>query len=210
MRNVLLMTMFAVLAGGTAHAQWQILDGHTKADLRGIDNVGNGVAWASGSNGTVLRTEDNGYVWQLCAVPPDAAKLDFRGIQAFDSNTAIVMSSGPGDQSRLYKTTDGCATWKLVFTNPDKDGFWDAISASVDGGLLIGDPVNKRFAIYRSEGAGLEKWQRFGEATNIWHFPYDAAAGEALFAASNSALEGNSRTDLAFVTGGQVGTRISF
>jgi hypothetical protein len=71
----------------------------TTADLRGIDNVGKGIAWASGTNGTVLRTEDAGYLWQRCTIPPNAEHLDFRGIQAFDANTAIVMSSGPGDQS---------------------------------------------------------------------------------------------------------------
>jgi len=52
---------------GWAHAQWDLEDSHTTADLRGIDNVGAGVAWASGTNGTVLRTEDGGYLWQACA-----------------------------------------------------------------------------------------------------------------------------------------------
>jgi photosystem II stability/assembly factor-like uncharacterized protein len=60
-----------------AHSQWQILDSHTTADLRGIDNVGKGVVWASGSNGTVLRSEDAGYMWQTCAIPPGAEHLDF-------------------------------------------------------------------------------------------------------------------------------------
>ena len=49
------------------------------------------------------------------------------------------MSSGPGDQSRLYKTTDGCQTWKLLFTNPDKEGFWDAIKFSdAQHGFILG------------------------------------------------------------------------
>ena len=58
------------------------------------------------------------------------------------------MSSGKGDLSRLYKTTDGCKTWKLVFaTNPDKEGFWDAIKFGMfckgpcREGFLIGDPT---------------------------------------------------------------------
>src|SRR5208282_2509017 len=85
-------------------AQWDIEESHTTASLRGIHNVGGGVAWASGTNGTVLRTEDGGYLWQTCTIPPGAEKLDFRGIQAFDEDTAIVMSSGRGDHSRLYKT----------------------------------------------------------------------------------------------------------
>ena len=94
------LTLAAALALATSlHAQWTLQNAHTTADLRGIDAVGNGVAWASGTNGTVLRTEDAGFVWQLCATPPNAEHLDFRGIQAFDNNTAIVMSSGKGDLS---------------------------------------------------------------------------------------------------------------
>ena len=127
LRLLLLALLFAATA---ARAQFDIEESHTTASLRGIHNVGAGVAWASGTNGTVLRTEDGGYLWQTCTIPPGAEKLDFRGIQAFDANTAIVMSSGPGDQSRLYKTMDGCQTWKLLFTNPDKEGFWDAIQFS--------------------------------------------------------------------------------
>ncbi len=123
----LLLLLLATLATKKIQAQFDIEDSNTTASLRGIHNVGGGVAWASGTNGTVLRTEDGGYLWQTCTIPPGAEKLDFRGIQAFDENTAIVMSSGKGDLSRLYKTTDGCQTWKLLFTNPDKEGFWDAI-----------------------------------------------------------------------------------
>src|SRR5438874_13081544 len=106
-----------------AQAQWTIQDSHTTADLRGIHSIGNGIAWASGTEGTVLRTTNDGKDWQHCATPPDAARLDFRGIQAFDTSTAIIMSSGKGPLSRLYKTTDACQTWKLVFTNPDPEGF---------------------------------------------------------------------------------------
>jgi photosystem II stability/assembly factor-like uncharacterized protein len=122
--------IFACLSN--THAQWNIEDSHTTADLRGIDNVGKGVAWASGTNGTVLRTTDYGTHWQTCITPPGGQTLDFRGIQAFDANTAIVMSSGKGPLSRLYKTTDACQTWKLIFTNPDPDGFWDAIFRAQD------------------------------------------------------------------------------
>ena len=111
----------------TLPAQWTIQQSHTTASLRGIHALGNGIAWASGTAGTVLRTTDDGTTWQTCTTPPEAEKLDFRGIQAFDANTAIVMSSGKGDLSRLYKTTDACKSWKLLFTNPDKEGFWDAI-----------------------------------------------------------------------------------
>jgi photosystem II stability/assembly factor-like uncharacterized protein len=137
-----LLLLATIFTAKKIHAQWDMETSHTTASLRGIHSVGNGVAWASGTDGTVLRTEDGGYVWQLCAIPPGAEKLDFRGIQAFDENTAIVMSSGTGDLSRLYKTTDGCQTWKLLFTNPEKEGFWDAIYfLDPNNGILFGDPA---------------------------------------------------------------------
>ena len=132
---LILLTSITIPIG--VSAQFTLQTSNTTADLRGIHNVGSGVAWASGINGTVLRTEDGGYVWQSCSMPPGAEKLDFRGIQAFDANNAIVMSSGPGDQSRLYKTTDGCHSWTLLFTNPDQNGFWDAVSVADQNNIMI-------------------------------------------------------------------------
>src|ERR1700744_4269438 len=143
-RTLLLLTLLASAASSSA--QWQLQDAHTTADLRGIDNVGGGVAWASGTDGTILRTEDAGFVWQLCAKPPNGEHLDFRAIQAFNNNTAIAMSSGTGDLSRLYKTPDGGQTWTLLYTNPDPDGFFDALKFRNDQtGWLLGDPVDGRF-----------------------------------------------------------------
>ena len=200
-------------ACGAAHAQWEMENSGTTADLRGIDDVGGGVAWASGTNGTVLRTEDGGYLWQACAVPPGAEHLDFRGVQAFDANAAIVMSSGKGDLSRLYKTTDGCHTWKLVFTNPDKDGFWDAMRFQGDRqGVVLGDPVKGHFTLFQSTDAG-ETWTTpsiglpglLGR-TLSW---LKADGGEGAFAASNSAIFA-SRDFLGIVSGGPLGSRIIY
>jgi len=212
-----LFLLTSILATKKIRAQWDIEESHTTASLRGIHNVGGGVAWASGTNGTVLRTEDGGYLWQTCTIPPGAEKLDFRGIQAFDENTAIVMSSGKGDLSRLYKTTDGCQTWKLLFTNPDKEGFWDAIkfrvytpfdeanaapkSISNQKGVLVGDPVDGNFAVFVTENAG-DTWRLWNE--NDAKHPPKAAAGESLFAASNQAIVApGSGGEFAFVTGGK-------
>jgi photosystem II stability/assembly factor-like uncharacterized protein len=187
----------------------------TTAGLRGIDSVDGTVAWASGTGGTVLKTIDGGAHWTKCAVP-DAAKdgstLDFRGVQAWDADTAIVMASGPGEKSRLYKTTDGCKTWKLLFTNPDPDGFWNAIAANRKAGLLIGDPVGGRFAIFSSTEGGLEKWERFGELSDFAHFRFEPSPyeGEGLFAASNSNMKGVPTTGIAFVTGGPRGAFFAY
>jgi photosystem II stability/assembly factor-like uncharacterized protein len=202
MRVTLLLTTLALATA--AHAQWQIQDAHTTASLRGIHSVGNGIAWASGTEGTVLRTEDNGRTWHHCATPPNAEKLDFRGIQAFDWKTAIVMSSGPGNLSRLYKTTDGCRTWELLRTNTEKDGFWDALAfKDDDAGELIGDPVAGRFVVisYRTN-----QWtEEHGDP-----FAPSAHKEEAAFAASNSSVLSFGHRDFMLGTGGPSGSRVVF
>jgi hypothetical protein len=205
--------LLLLLTATTAHAQWDLEDPPTTADLRGVYNVGAGIVWASGTHGTVVRSEDGGYLWQACSIPPGAENLDFRGIQAFDENTAIVMSSGKGDLSRLYKTTDGCRSWKLVFTNPDKEGFWDAIQFSKAPrgktdrcfGVVVGDPVDSHFPLFLTMNCG-DSWER-----QIRESPAALAAGEGLFAASNSSLLVQGPSSRTFVTGGKGGAReISF
>ena len=180
----------------TARAQWTLQDSRTSAGLRGVHSIGGGIAWASGANGTILRTVNGGETWQTCAIPPDAAKLDFRGIQAFDAKTAIAMSAGKGDLSRVYKTTDACATWTLLFANPDADGFWDAIRFNGPrSGALIGDPVDGRFTVFTTANGG-KGWTRF-EPKEL-----RALRGQPVFAASNSSLIFEKSGIIRFITGG--------
>ncbi|MGA7884377.1 MAG: hypothetical protein WCA44_01450 [Acidobacteriaceae bacterium] len=142
-------------AGSGASGPWVMENSGMAAGLRGIHAVSANVAWASGTGGTILRTVDGGATWQRCATPPGAEKLDFRGIWAWDAQTAIAMSSGPGDASRLYKTVDGCGTWKLLFTNPDKDGFWDAMAFwNHQDGEILGDPVLSDVGDFKIVAAG--------------------------------------------------------
>lgn len=182
MGNLALLSSAAVSAQSTAPhgGSFEMETSGTTANLRGIHAVGNGVAWASGANGTVLRTEDSGFVWQTCAMPPGAERLDFRAIWAWDANNAAVMSGGPGDQSRLYKTTDGCSHWKLLYTNPDPAGFWDWLGLGDQGGTILGDPVNGAFVLIHTRDGGI-------------HWSADPAAPranrcESVFAASNSSF----------------------
>jgi photosystem II stability/assembly factor-like uncharacterized protein len=194
LRSAVLLTLALASAGllcaqETTSGPWVMQTSGTTAGLRGIHAVGGGVAWASGTDGTVLRTEDSGFVWQSCAMPPGAEKLDFRGIWAWDENTAMVMSSGPGDLSRIYKTTDGCSHWTLVMTNPDKDGFWDAMVfqngdyrfaiGDAHTGIVIGDPVSSKFATLV---------MLLGHGWFIDDAGCKALPGEAAFAASNSSV----------------------
>ena len=203
------------IACSAAHAQWQMQDSNTTASLRAIDSVDGTIAWASGTGGTVLETTDGGQHWQPCATPDadkDGATLDFRGVQAWDSDTAIVMASGPGDKSRLYKTTNGCKTWTLLLKNTDPGGFFDAfwLNAIYGEGMLLGDPVKGQFIVLVTEDGGVS-WKR-DQSRSLQLNGLSLAA----FAASNGSIgrasrgEGDTRgagTDYfpGFVTGGKSG-----
>ena len=194
-----------VCAPAQESGPWKVQESSTTASLRGIDSVDGAVAWASGTGGTVLRTIDGGGHWQKCAIPDadkDGATLDFRGVQAWDAQTALVMASWPGAKSRLYKTTDGCRTWMLLFANPDApQGFFDSFWLNGSRGILLGDPVREQFAVFLTENNG-KTWKR-DEHGGL------SIRGRSLaaFAASNSSIPiGNGLFTRAFVTGGKSGS----
>jgi len=198
----LLLFLAAPLLG---YAQWQMQDSHSAASLRGIHAVNGSVAWATGTDGTVLRTQDGGAHWQRCTSPAGAEKLDFRGVWAWGADRATILSSGPGDQSRVYLTTDACAHWSEEIRNKDKDGFWDALTFQTapglpgDAGMLVGDPVNGRFATFTL--APKRGWLPDEKSCA-------ARDGETGFAASNSSVVVFGAGRYILATGGKGGPRV--
>src|SRR5687767_266216 len=108
--SLCLLSMASTVA--LAQQSWTPAQSGTSAELRGLSVVSTSVAWASGARGTVLRTTDGAH-WQAISVP-GAEKLDFRDIHAVNADTALVMSAGPGDASRIMRTDDGGKTWREV------------------------------------------------------------------------------------------------
>ena len=161
--------------------------------------MGDRVAWASGSGGTYLATADGGATWRAATVP-GAETLDFRDVHAVDARTAYLLASGPGEKSRIYKTTDAGAHWTLQFTNPDPKGFFDAISFwHVRHGILLGDPVDGEFVILTTVDGG-EHW--------LPKRTLPALPNEGAFAASGTCLIVRGRHEASFATGGPGGARV--
>src|SRR5215475_2534750 len=87
-------------------AWWTVQTTGRNTNLRGVSVIQNSsdkrfVIWASGSNGTVLRSVDDGNTWKQLKVE-GGATLDFRDVEAFDDNVAYLMSSGEIEKSRIY------------------------------------------------------------------------------------------------------------
>src|SRR5947207_436182 len=174
------LLMFAV-------PRWTMQNSGVTARLRGVSAMSERVAWASGSGSTILRTIDGGLTWQKLSVTIDV--LDFRDIDAINSETAYVLAAGNGPASRIYKTTDAGKTWTMQFKSEDSKVFLDAMSFwDADHGIAFGDSVDGQFYILITKNGG-RVWSRVSGG----QLP-PALENEGAFAASgtNIALFGKS------------------
>jgi photosystem II stability/assembly factor-like uncharacterized protein len=174
---------------------------NTTENLRGVSVLANQVAWASGTHGTYLRTTDGGNSWQSAQVP-GADALDFRDVEAFSADLAYLLSAGPGDQSRIYKTTDAGKTWTLQFTNKNPKGFFDCMAFwDGDHGIALGDPVADNSGKLRFELISTEDGGRNWNPIPTDSLP-PAIEGEGAFAASGTCIAVQGNTNVWFATGG--------
>lgn len=196
MLKLILTICLLIIFTFTTNAQWQKQNVDTKASLRGLSVVNQNVVWASGTGGTFLKTVDGGKTWTVGKVP-DAEKLDFRDVEAFDANTAYLLSIGNGETSRIYKTIDGGKTWEKQFQATDKDIFLDAFAFwDKDHGIAMGDPVKGYFYLLRTDDGG-KKWYPLSTDKMI-----PAKEGEAAFAASGTCIITQGKNNVFMVSGG--------
>ncbi len=180
-----------------------VQNSNTTVNLRGISVVDEQIAWASGTHGTYLRTTDGGNSWRAAQLP-GAESLDFRDVEAFSANVAYLLSAGPGEQSRIYKTVDVGKNWTLQFTNKNPKGFFDCmVFWNRDHGIAVGDPVpdnsgKLRFELIATEDGG-ENWKAIPSGT----LP-PAIEGEGAFAASGTCIAVHGNSNVWFATGGKV------
>jgi photosystem II stability/assembly factor-like uncharacterized protein len=150
----LAMTSMAFAWGHDDDFAWQDTPTGSAARLRGLSAINAKTVWASGSVGTVLRTVDRGKTWAQVG-PPGTEALQFRDIEAFDRNHAVILSIGPGSDSRVYVTSDAGAHWQLTFLNQDPNAFYDCMTFfDRRRGLALSDPVDGRFRIIATDDGG--------------------------------------------------------
>jgi photosystem II stability/assembly factor-like uncharacterized protein len=157
--HVSLAAFVAASALVFAAPSWTAQTSGVGVRLRGMSVVNERVAWASGANGTILVTTDGGQAWTKRTVPGGEA-LDFRDVDAVSDRVAYALSIGSGETSRIYKTEDAGATWRLQFTNRDPKGFLDAMAFwDAKRGVAFGDSIDGAlFILTTTDGGG--SWNR--------------------------------------------------
>lgn len=164
----------------TLSMTWVPQDSGSTVSLRGLSAVDDRVAWASGADGTCLRTLNGGRTWEKLPVI-GAESLDFRDIQAFSSRRALLLSAG--EPARIYRTTNGGSTWKNVYANDTPGVFFDGMAFwDDDRGVAFSDPIDGIFLVITTEDGG-RTWTPVPAA----HLPV-ALPNEAGFAASGTGI----------------------
>jgi len=163
---------------------WTLTPTGTTERFRGLAPVSSRVAWVSGTNGTVLRTTDGGATWgDVSPAGLGTEALQFRDIEAFDADRAVILSIGEGEDSRILVTDDGGASWTETFRNTEPAAFYDCLAfSSPRRGLALSDPVDGRFRLVETTDGG-RSWSLVDPSG----MP-PAQMGEFAFAASGTCL----------------------
>jgi photosystem II stability/assembly factor-like uncharacterized protein len=173
----------------------EILHSDLKTSLRGLSVVNDNVIWVSGSNGLVGKSSNAGKNWKWMTVK-GFEKNDFRDIEAFDANTAIIMSIA--DPAYILKTTNGGETWKVVYENKTRGMFLDAMDfRDALNGIVVGDPVDGRFFIAKTNDGG-ESWLELPAEEKP-----KADSGEAFFASSGTNVRFLYNHSIVLASGGK-------
>ena len=162
----------------TSAQKIHLLDSGNRVSLRGLSVVSNQVFWLSGTKGTIGITFNGGQQIEWTTVY-GYENRDFRDVEAFDKNTALIMAID--SPAIILKTTDGGKSWRKVFEDNRSGMFLDAMHfRNNNDGIVAGDPVDGRFFLATTKDGG-ESWSAF----NKYACPL-ADSGEAFFAASGS------------------------
>lgn len=191
--SLLLTIYFAPYFAPCAFSQTvKVINQETSASFRGLSVVSDSVVWVSGSNGTVGRSINGGKDWQWIPVP-GFQQCDFRDIEAFDAEHAIIMAVA--SPAYILKTENGGKSWKVVYENRDTAMFLDDMDFYDEkNGVAIGDPIDGKFFILKTTDGG-NTWKE--DNSRIF-----AEEGEACFASSGTNIKMLTNNQYAFITGG--------
>ncbi|MBS1731070.1 MAG: oxidoreductase [Bacteroidetes bacterium] len=195
MRIKIMLFVLFIYATHFLHAQsLEILTSGKNISFRGLSVVNEQVLWASGTNGTVVRSIDGGKTFEWLTVK-GFEQSDFRDIEALDENVAYIMAvDSPG---LILKTTDAGNSWTKVYVDTMKGVFLDAMAFNQKGdAIVVGDPLAdlKTYMVYKNEHQSDFKKLKTNQSL---------LKGEAFFAASGTNIQFIPGTDeFVSVTGG--------
>lgn len=172
-----------------------LTDGHPTS-IRGVSVWNDSIAWVSGSNGWIGRTDDRGSTWDWCQVIGHQ-DTDFRDIEAFSAEEAIILSAG--SPLVILRTSDGGKNWTEVYRDERPEVFFDGMDFWDNRrGIAYGDPIGGLMQLLITDDGGCT-WRDVTQAANM-----TLADGEAGFAASGTGIRALRGGHIRIATGGRI------
>ena len=157
--------------------------------------------WASGTQGGIYHSADNGLNWRKVNGPADSQSLQFRDIQPLGKGAVMLMSAGEGQSSRLYRSDDSGQSWRMQLQGTEAATFFDCIHFSdPQHGWLYGDSDQRGLYIQTTSDGGLH-WQR-------QQLPFDAQPNEGGFASSGTCVNQGDNFSIYIGTGNGAESRL--
>jgi photosystem II stability/assembly factor-like uncharacterized protein len=188
-----LILSFTALAGSV-----QVLD--PKVSFQAVHRIGQHIV-ASGTNGGIYQSTDNGQHWSKIPGPENSLSLQFRDIQLLSNGELTVMSAGEGDNSRIYRTDDDGKNWRLQIVGTRASTFYDCMHfVNQQQGWLYGDSDESGLFILATVDGG-HHWKRQDLALKV-------QAGEGGFASSGTCLNKGNDNNIYIGTGNAITPRV--
>ena len=102
-----------LLAQSATQLGWEWLNPKpTHSSLREIEFADNNTGYCIGSEGTILKTTNDGLNWNFLEIWVQPGFYDYRLLHLFNKDTLIIIGNSPN----IYKSTNGGADWIAVNT----------------------------------------------------------------------------------------------
>ncbi|MDP5131273.1 MAG: hypothetical protein NWQ54_10330 [Paraglaciecola sp.] len=169
-------------------------------DFQAVHRIGPSI-WASGTQGGIFHSQDNGIHWQKVAGPAETQSLQFRDIQPLEDGSVVIMSAGEGAASRVYRSDSTLANWQLQAQGMAPETFYDCLHfSSMQQAWLYGDSDKTGLFILATQDGGAT-WQRQS-------LPFAAQADEGGFASSGTCINQGQNKTIYIGTGNTQNPRI--
>ena len=187
----ILLSVTSLVVAYPKPLSWTLTPTNSTQQFRGLSAASEKVIWVSGTTGTVLRSTNAGHSWTNVSphfASENASNFQFRDMQAFSASTAVVLSIGEGNLSRIYRTFDGGLNWAQTFVNQEAAAFYDCMAFEEEigrrgHGVAMSDPVNGKFRLLETWDGGVH-WAVVSNSSMPAAVP-----GEFGFAASGTCIE---------------------
>ena len=103
--------------------------------IRALEVLNDSTIWFAANHGVWGYSDNNGTTFHIDSLKADSVYPEFRSIAILNDSTVLLLSIG--SPACLFKTSNKGKTWRLVYSNQQKDIFFDSMNEERVAMLVI-------------------------------------------------------------------------